>query len=260
MEPEKLQIFMKEYPFREIPNDKGEFGTTVVTCPVRLAFAFLDDGRERSNNAGEKWREWSASLIIPPGADLTVLATMAARKGSQAFGVAAETLMQGPQAWEDHGLVCPLKRQSKPAKKYDGFTDAPNAFYLDCGSRFAVPVFSQKPGPDGKLFKLNTAKDAGVVYSGMWALAILEAYSYPSGKPAPGVAKGVKFGLRQLQKIYDDEEFKSAGGEPSDAFGAVKHLNEAATGGAASAPAAGGFAGGNAAAAPNPGAAFGFGA
>lgn len=212
MDPTSLQHFLTRYPCKEIFDNNGQPAGQFVTCPVRIAFARLNEPRERVNQqTGEKFNTWGAVLIVPPQADISVAQNIAMR--------AAETRF-GPN-WRSMELNNPFRPQANNNGKYDGF--GPEGFYFDTESRFAVPVFGGRPGPDGKLPKLDTS-DGNVVYSGMWALALLNVYTYPGPSTKGPSKKGVKFGLRQLQKICDDDPFKG-GDEPNDAFGAVEHLH-----------------------------------
>lgn len=228
MDHARLMEALARFPVRELPNQKGEMtGESFITCPVRIAFAYLDKPKEKvSHDTNEKYGVWAASLIIPPNADIRVLFEAAGKCAASRFG---------PQ-WQQMGLNNPFRPQAAlAAKGYKGF--ATEGFYLDCESKFPVKVFSTIADPaTGQPLELDPASPA--VYSGMWALAILSVYSYPKPGGRGPKKQGVKFGLRQLQKIGDDEEFKSTGGQPNDAFSAMPAPNTApnATTGFGSAP------------------------
>lgn len=218
MDAQSLATYLSRYQFREITDDKGNPTGAVVTCPVRLAFCHLAKPREKINpRTGEKTAAYAAVLIIPPAADVTVLRTVAAREAQSKFGA----------NWKALDLRNPLRPQAKNAGKYDGFST--DGFYLDTESRFVVPIVGSRKGPDGKFPPLDPASE--LVYSGMWAICNLNAYSYDASGN-----RGVKFGLRAIQKLADDDEFK--GSDAASAFGEIDHSGVVAHGGNAGVKAA----------------------
>lgn len=215
MDEARLKFFLERYPFREVPSNKpGEITSQFVTCPARLAFAFLDKPRQQQSGK----EAFTASLIIPPAASLEVPQRIYAGVAAQRFG----------PSWQSMQLKSPVKPQAKCQGKYDGFAET--GVYLDCSSKFRPPVFDQNK------MQLSTAPGQGV-YSGMWVLAWLRVYTYPvPGAPnANTISPGVGFGIVSLQKLCDDEEFKGA--DKSGAFDVVAHDPVAATAPAPSGPA-----------------------
>jgi len=199
MNPESLKFYLDRNPFKPVLGENGEDTGLFLTCPVRLAFAdSLAEGKEKVTDDGKRV-VYGAALIVPADADLTLPKTIAAAAAESKFG----------KSWRDLGLISPFKPQARmKAKGYGGFGDA--GVYFDCESNYRVQIFGAKRAPDGKFPELDPASDA--VYSGMWCLAKLSVYSFKHK------TSGVKFGLRSLQKIADDEEFRGES-KASDGFG-----------------------------------------
>lgn len=224
MDSQSLSTYLARYPFREIMDDAGNPTGNVMTGPVRLAFCKLATPRENlDQKTGQKVLSWGCVLLIPKAADITALKTVAGRAAAEKFGA----------NWRSMNLRNPIRPQDDNAGKYDGYEAG--AFFLDVSSRFVVPIVGAKRGADGQFPRLDPA-NGDLVYSGMWALASLNVYTYD----VPG-NRGVKFGLRALQKLADDDEFK--GSDAASAFGdiddsgVVKHGANGAVA-AAKAPAA----------------------
>lgn len=216
MDPISLKHLLEKHPSKEILDSEGNPTGSFTTCVARLSFSSLNEGKERINmTTGVKYRTWGCALIFPPAADLFVprnVMKRAARARFESEGVKPES------------LIFPLKEQSTRAGKYHGFEN--EGFFCNVESRYAVEIFGSRRGADGLFPRLDPASDA--VYSGMWVIAELNAYTYPKpGTKGPaGSKKGVSFGLRALQKVADDEEF--TGGEAGGNFGDVDHGGVAA--------------------------------
>ena len=211
MDAESLKTYLNRYPFRELADENGAPNGHFMTCPVRVAFANLATPRERVNpKTGEKSHSFGCVLIVPAAADLTIPKAIASRAALAKFG----------PNFKNMELRNPFRPQAKNAGKYDGFDT--EGVYFDVESRFVVPIIGSRKGADGTFPKLDPASPA--VYSGMWAIARLSVYDYHTTGN-----RGVKFGLRALQKLADDDEFK--GGDGTDAFGEIDHSGVVAHGG-----------------------------
>lgn len=187
MDATSLRFYMKSHPFKVVrPKKEGEQPTQFVTCPARVAFCYFDEGRDQGNGLA-----YDGCLILPPEADLSVPKTMYANAAQQKFGA----------GWASLGLKTPSKKQAVlKAKGYEGFSEDPNAIYLQVSSKFKPQVFDRNKNPIA----------ASEIYSGCWVLALLRVYSYDNK------TKGVGFGVVSLQKLADDARFES--GDRSYAF------------------------------------------
>lgn len=201
MDQASLNHFLSKFPFRLVENSDPSKPPRMVTCVCRLAFASLGKAKVRvSQQTGEKTEEYTATLIVPAAADLSVPRALAGRIAEQRFGA----------NWKAMELRNPLRPQAKNAGKYDGFEA--EGVYFDTSSRYPVEVVGPKR-VNGAFPVLDCNSDA--VYSGMWVIATLEPYAYPKPGSKDLGNRGVKFGLRALQKVADDEEFKGASASAS---------------------------------------------
>lgn len=174
----------------------------VRTGPVRLAFPSIF---ERSKPVEEgKEGKYGANLLFPLGVDLSLLEDEC-----------LEALAKAP--WYRAGmtgLTMPLKDPAKmPLKdpggmlKYSGF---------QAGARYVIATSDNPPlCVDQRLAPIT---DKAKVYSGVWAIPTIRAFTYNKG-----VNKGVGFGLQSLMIVADDS---SLGGippaNPQRDFGGVK--------------------------------------
>lgn len=217
MDPTSLQHYMRTYPTQLLQPTKA--GDPAVDFLVfgRLAFAFLDKARPNNRHPHDRSKDsFSANVILPVGTDLAPIQTAFVNRAVAHFG---------PQ-WASLGK--PLKNgflrdQAKTAAKYKGFSTDPTAKHIEGSSKFAIPVF------DANKLPMTCEKGKGV-YSGMWVLAHFHLYAYP--KPGPDGRfvldnPGISARLVELQKVCDDEEFKSEG-QAGAAFGVVAHAGGAA--------------------------------
>lgn len=210
MNDSHLKQYLAKYPWRPLTNDAGEQTGEWLTCPVRLAFAYL--GEPRKNQRGQS--EFSTSCIIPASADLAAVFKAAVDLGTATFGPGYQSGVK------NDSYKFPFKRQAKPFEKgYAGFSA--EGFYFDAKTQYAPGIV------DRSAVALDAKSDA--VYSGMWAIVRVSMYAYGGkGSTIPGMTKGVGFGLRAIQKIADDEIFRGEGA--TSIFGEVEALPGAASG------------------------------
>jgi hypothetical protein len=203
MDSTSLRILLTANPFKNVasakPNDPV---TQFLTCPVRVQFSHLSDGR--ADQQGKI--KFDCVLIVPPEADLTIPKERFVSAASQKWGA----------GWAGMSLKSPVKDQKNLAGKYPGFSDAAGAKYIQASSKFKPPVF------DGNKMPIDPA----ALYDGVWVRAWLRGYTYDASGN-----RGVGFGIVSLQKLRDDEAFPKS--DPSRAFDEVQ-----SHGGGSPAPAA----------------------
>lgn len=135
--------------------------------------------------------QYSAKMIFPknsPG--LAKLKALASQVKNEAFGADAK------------GLESPFadgnEKYNEDPEKFAAYKDT---VVVSFKSKYAPSVF----GPDAKPISAMTQKD---FYSGCWAVAHVNAYSWTFGK----MKKGISFGFDAIQKIRDDERLGGTGG------------------------------------------------
>lgn len=198
MSPDHLKKLLAEVPCIAHGHD----GLTVITGPVRLAFVHFAKPYAPKNSKKEP--RYSCTAIVPAGADWAALKAAAVK--------AWQASPAGASGQPPHKDAIPFKLQAEAksqmtGKHYEGFAQTGDAIFFRCETKEPVPVFGVDAMP--------MAPDAA--YSGMWARLKVRAQAYPSidgGKP------GVKLWLQSVQKISDDEQFKSS--NPSDGFSALQ--------------------------------------
>lgn len=188
MTPEWVAKVLKDFPFTILENGN------LRTCPVRLSFPnlFKRSKPVPPNTEGK----YGANLIIPIGADLTLLSQEAgncARAKWPAIGT--------PQAPK---LKNPIKPQGEMLK-YEGYIDG-GFFITPIGDR-QPPVVDQRMAP---------ITDENRVYPGVWAICAIRPFAYDKG-----VNKGVSFGLQSVMIIADDKNLGGGGGNPAQDFAGV---------------------------------------
>lgn len=135
--------------------------------------------------------QYSAKMIFPknsPG--LAKLKALASQVKNEAFGAEAK------------GIESPFsdgnEKYNEDPEKFAAYRDT---VIVSFKSKYAPTVF----GPDAKQITAMTQKD---FYSGCWAVAHVNAYSWTFGK----MKKGISFGFDAIQKIRDDERLGGTGG------------------------------------------------
>lgn len=167
----------------------------VRTEPVRLAFVSLFDKKPRAR--GSDKLSYQATLLIPPTVKLAP------------FHDAMKAAML-----KKFEKVVPLKERGMPIKKCEDYEYAgylPGWFAIGTNSDRQPPVVDRNKVP---------ITDKTLVYSGVWAHVIIDAYawSHETG------GKGVSFDLRAVQIVRDDERLDGRGKpvDPDAAFEALE--------------------------------------
>lgn len=189
MTPDRIASLLARYPARQAVDNKGTPIARWFAPPARLAFPALIEPKAMEGSARAMY---SAALLFPASADLSLLRTTAADVARS---------FHGPNT-PLRTLRNPFRNQSE--KTYDGFSTDPEARYINCSSQYK-PVLVTSTGD-----QINA--DDERVYPGMWVVAKLSCYGYNTNGN-----KGVSFGLVSLQKVADDEPF-ATGGDAASGF------------------------------------------
>lgn len=197
MDRDILANLMKRFPMKKLPNGN------IRTCPVRLSFTYLAEPREPENPKAKP--KYSALLLFPKGADISVLVEDCKAAAVEAHGAEALKLVQaGKIKW-------PIKDQGKMTREdgelWDGCED---------GAKAVEAKTERRPGTvDAQAQACDPAK----LYSGCWALVTIHTFA---GSHEKG-GKYVSIGLNNLQFLADDERF--GGGaqvtDPSEEFAPI---------------------------------------
>lgn len=204
MSSEHIKALLASFPARTLTNKDGTASDYVMTMACRLQWPNL---AEPSSIDGGPLK-FSATLLIPKGADVSVLANMASACALAKFGA----------DWKSKGLRKPFRPQSEKAR-FDGFEDDPAALFMNVSSNIAPAMYGLGGGTD----KLEKGSDA--IYPGCYVIARVNCYPYDKTGN-----KGIAFGLSAIQKVADGARLRTGNSDPSDSFSAVPAAVAAAGG------------------------------
>jgi hypothetical protein len=185
----------------------------IRTPLARLAFPFLIKPQEKANDKGEKFLEYSATLLFPKTVDLSVLKLAAADVCKKEWGDKAEQ-------WIKDGLIkTPFLDGDGPQglNKKSGERNAGYAghTFIRTASRQVVSLVNQRREP------IRAAND---LYYGCYVYAIVNAYTWTNDKGG----KGVSFGLGGVQLAKAGERLGGGGGiDPEKAFDVIEDEGDA---------------------------------
>lgn len=163
----------------------------VRTGPVRLSFPHLLTLPKARNDIEPKF---GATLLFPPGADISVLKADAA------------ACAKGKWPTLPRKLKSPFLDQTDDADRYAGFLE---------GGVLIRASANQKITPVDR--NLAPVIEEDKIYPGVWAICTLRAFAYDKG-----VNQGVSFGLQNVMLIADDTNIGgTAAANPRDAFAGV---------------------------------------
>lgn len=190
-------------------------GSNIISPIGRLSFpAFFTP--ESIDDKPDSEKKFSCSILIPPGADLTLLKTAAAAAATAKWGdKVAEMIAEGR-----------LKRPFLKAeeKKYDGYLPGWTLIRASSQTKPGVRDAAQVPGS----LVVVKDEDPELVYPGRWCQITLNAFAYDQKGN-----KGVAFGLNNVLLLHHDESL-SGRAKAEDEFTAPAGITGAAasTGGA----------------------------
>lgn len=210
MDTKILKAFLEAHPAHELKDTEGNATGVILSMPVRVQWPHLVEPQKQKRDDGTVSEEFSLALLIPKEADASLLDKVAKATAVEKFKM--------PKA---KTVRLPLRQQAEKTE-YDGFEDG--GLWLTASTQF------NNFGPFGVGGK-DDRIDPKDIYPGCWVKVKLFPYSYSlKGN------EGVKFGLRGIQKVADDERLKTGGSDPGDGFepiaGAKPKANGAVTGAA----------------------------
>lgn len=168
----------------------------IITPACRLSFPVLDKPRVAPNATEAKF---GCMLLIPPEANLRLFVDAIQAVAVEKFGGEADKVLRA------------IPADKKPLKKVEGSDWAkglPNE-----GAGWSMLRCSTKHRPGLVDVRARPAQPEQF-YAGCWVYAHIHAFGYTKG------AKGVSWGLSNLQFVKDDTRF--AGGRPAtDVFQAL---------------------------------------
>lgn len=181
-----------EFKFKKLENGN------IRTCEVRLSYPELFVAKAVEEGGKPKF---SASVLFPKGADLTLLKEEIKRVVKEEWGD------KPPK-----GLRIGLRDQGE--KDSEGYEEG--AFFLNCSSVKRPRTVDRKREP---------ITDEDDVYPGIWALVTIKVYAF---KPKKGdkFGPGVGFGLQNVQIIKDGERLGGGQTDPNEDFEELEGLAE----------------------------------
>ena len=186
-------------PCRELDNDN------IVTCPVRLGFPYLDKPQKAMEDGKED--KYSATLLFPEGADLSVIKGVLARIGQAEWGDQLRSYMQQDSFYN------PIQDQAKK-DRFEGFT--PGQFFITANG-------THKPG----VVMPNLSPYTGRIYPGIWAICVIRPFVFNTrNREGKVIKRGLGCGLQQVMIVADDVEFGGGSIDVAKAFAGIKIESE----------------------------------
>lgn len=162
-------------------------GANIISPIARLSFpAFFTP--ESIDDKPDSEKKYSCSLLIPPGADLTLLKEAAVAAARAKWGDKVEDMLK------EGKLKRPFLKAEE--KKYDGYL--PGWTLLRASSQ-TKPQVRDAMQVAGSLVVVKE-EDPEIVYPGRWLQATLNAFAYDQKGN-----KGVAFGLNNVMLLHHDE-------------------------------------------------------
>ena len=184
-------------PMKIIDEATGQWTGSITTPPCRLSYPSLF--KPEVNRQTGQTGKFKATLLFPPGADLSLLISE--------YHAAVARFFPGVTQYNGNyaGLHPPFKDQGAklPSPGYNA-----NAWAITVSTAYKPKLCDPA---------MNIIVDETRVYPGVWAIAAVSYYQYGVRPPQP--KKGVNFGLMSMMIIADDEHIGgSAGIDPHKAF------------------------------------------
>lgn len=166
----------------------------IRTCPVRLSFPHLFKPQAPMEDGGKS--KYTATLLFPVGADLSVLKAAASKTALEKWPNAGQA--GGPT------LHTPFRKQDEKLQ-FAGYEAG--GFFITASGERRPPVVDVKTLP---------IVEEDKVYPGCWVIATIRPFTFDAK-----MKKGVSFGLQSIMKIADDVELGGGGSDPSKDFAGV---------------------------------------
>lgn len=176
-------------------------GELISTGPVRLAFCetLFTPRTPQGNPTGQP--KYSCMALYTPFSNMQILY-------NEYYRVLGRDMPEYyvPEVQGYPSLESPFHDQAKKLQ-YNGFT--PGLTYINHMTKFKPKIVDSTPAR-------NPITDPAKVYPGVWALLVVNAYTY--GKNPPQPKKGCSFGLQAVMIIGDDKPLAGGGVDPSVVF------------------------------------------
>jgi len=220
MTPEQLKGLVARYPFTPIAKD-GAPSNRILTCPVRLQWPQLDALAVHPKYPEGK-PQAGATLIIPPGADMSPLEKLGRTVAANHFGALLQKAVIVRQGGEDVSstvakeLSWPWRKQLKYAGKA-GFTADGAGHFMRANSLYLPRILDHK--------RNQVLATDPAIYAGIWVIALIELNGFPKDlnkAKSDEVNRGIRATLVQLMKVADDEPLPVGESNSDDAFAGIE--------------------------------------
>jgi hypothetical protein len=163
----------------------------VRTGPVRLSFPHL---LTLPKARGDIEPRYGASLLFPPGVDISVLRADAAATAKAKWPTLPRKLKS------------PFLDQTDDADRYAGFLEG--GVLIRASANQKIQVVDKNLAP---------VIDEALIYPGVWAIVCVRSFAYDKG-----VNLGVSYGLQNVMLVADDTNIGgTAAANPREAFAGV---------------------------------------
>lgn len=173
--------------------------------PARLSFPNLAKPGKNLNDPSQPGA-YSANLLFPPGADLSLLKQARDKVLAEAFPNNPTGLgMRNPFRNQAEKVAPAEGGQNPQGKTLAGFV--PGAPFIIPSSRQYRPHCYMLPLVNGVPTQCDEARIEEVFYPGIWVIAVVNVYASKNA-----ANPGAYFGLQSVLKILDDEKLGGGGG------------------------------------------------
>ena len=180
----------------------NERSQDVKTPLARLAFS---RGLFKLQDNGFGKEQWTAALLFPKSADISVLENAAMEAATAAWGdKAAQMIKDGlikSPFLDGDGPQGKSKQSGEPHAGFAGH----RFIRVMSGAEYRPQLFDQKVHP---------TDDPALLYSGCYVYAVVNAFTWKNDMNG----KGISFSVSIVQKVKDGERMGGTGGPDPNAF------------------------------------------
>lgn len=204
MTPQWIADAVRMNPVTPLLDKEGKPDGNFRTCPVRLDWIDLfepEKPKKQKDGTMSAGGKYGATLIFPVGADVSLLEQAAI---NLAYQKKPEAYDQNTGLW--HGVHMPFRDQREKCMQSEGYM--PGGKFTATKTKFQPQILMPGPlDPATGQVQWIEVKDPAKVYSGVWAICVVNAFWFDVG-----VKKGVSFGLQNVCLISDDQKLGGGGG------------------------------------------------
>lgn len=172
--------------------------TSVILREVTLLYPSLFEKRAIQGSQSEP--KFSVVVLLPVGHDMKPLQAALVAAAEAKFGAEARALIQQGK------VKLPFRKQVEKAMEGKaGYSDDPNAYFLNVGSDSQPGVVNQR---------LQPVIDPALVYGGVVANVQINAYAWQH----PLSGRGLSFGLQNVQIVRDGPRLGNQNPDPTKVF------------------------------------------